>query len=147
MLTEAGRIANRSVSSGFKDSRKRTFEEFRTFVGKVGRGLTVENAKGVDVIAFVHGEWIPNHRKNFRTVVGPGEEKTASASATKGVIGHLAKTYTMMGRTDAENPAKEEAVLSYREGYRNNLHDKGVREKRAKVMKESKVLDLVDYLT
>lgn len=53
----------------------------------------------------------------------------------------------MMGRKDAENPAKEEAVISYREGYRNDLHDNlGVREKRAKVMKESKVLDLVEYL-
>lgn len=52
-----------------------------------------------------------------------------------------------MGRKDAENPGKEECVLSYRDGYRNSLHDRGVREKRAKVMKEGKVLDLVKYLS
>jgi hypothetical protein len=147
VLTNAGRIANRSVSTGFEDARKKTFEEFRTFIGKVGRGLTVENAKGVDVVAFVHGEWIPNHRKNFQTTAGPGEEKVALASAIKGVTEHLAKSYMMMGWKDAENPAKEEAVLSYRDGYRNVLHDKGVREKRAKVIKESKVIDLIDYLS
>jgi hypothetical protein len=140
-------IANRSVSSGFEDARKRTFEEFRTYVAKVGRRLTVENAKGIDVVAFVHGKWMPNHRKNFRTTADPGEEEVASASAIKGVIGHLAQSYTMMGWKDAENPAKEEAVISYRDGYRNVLHDKGVREKRAKIMKESKVTDLVEYLT
>lgn len=78
--------------------------------------------------------------------MGKGETKVASASAIKGVISHLAKNYTMMGRKDMENPAKEESVLSYREGYRNDLHDRGVREKRAKVMKEGKVIDLVEYL-
>jgi hypothetical protein len=52
----------------------------------------------------------------------------------------------MMGRKDTENPAKEESVLSYREGYRNDLHDRGVCEKRAKVMKEGKVINLVEYL-
>lgn len=112
----------------------------------VGKGLTIETARGIDIIAFVHGVWIPTHRKNFWTVVGPSEEKVASASAIKGVIGQLAKSYSMMGRKDADNPAKEESVISYREGYRNNLHARGVREKRAKVMKESKVQDLVDYL-
>lgn len=80
-MADAGRIANRSVSNGFEDARKRTFEEFQGFISKVGRGLTVENVRGIDVVAFVHGEWILNHRQNFRTVVGPGEEKTASASA------------------------------------------------------------------
>lgn len=53
----------------------------------------------------------------------------------------------MMGKSDAKNPAKSEAVQSYRDGYCNKLHDRGVREKRAKVIKESKVRDLVDYLT
>jgi hypothetical protein len=117
-LADAGRIANRSVSNGFEDARKRTFEEFQGFISKVGRGLTVENARGINVVAFVHGKWIPNHRQNFRTVVGLGEEKAVSASALQGVIGHLAKSYAMMGRKDAENPAKEKAVISYCEGYR-----------------------------
>jgi hypothetical protein len=106
---------------------------------KVGKGLNIKNAGGLGVVAFVHGEWIPSHRKNFRTIAGSGEEKVASASAIRGVIGHLAKSYSMMGRSDAENPAKTEAVQSYWDGYRNDLHNRGVREKRAKVMKESKV--------
>lgn len=79
--------------------------------------------------------------------MGNAEEKIASAASIKGVIGHLSKTYSMMGRKDADNPAKEESVSSYREGYRNTLHDQGVREKRARIMKEGKVKDLVEYLT
>lgn len=71
----------------------------------------------------------------------------ASASAIKGVIRLLSKSYTMMGRADADNLAQLEDVQSYRDGYRNDLHARGVKEKRAKVMKESKVRDLVDYLT
>jgi hypothetical protein len=147
VLKDAGRIANRSVSNGFEESRRKTFDEFKTFLRKMGNGLNVENAGGLDVVAFVHGEWIPAHRKNVQTTAGAGEEKIASASAIRGVIGHLSKSYTMMGRADADNPAKAEAVQSYWDGYWNDLHDTGVREKRAKVMKESKVWDLVDYLT
>jgi integrase len=151
VLGEAGRIAQQSVGAGFEESRRRTWEEFGQFVQNVGNGLTIKTMRGMDIIAFVQGVWIPNHRKNFRTVVGPSEEKVASASAIKGVIGQLAKSYSMMGRKDDKNPAKEESVISYREGYRNNLHSRGVREKRAKVMqvmkvKESKVNDQVDYL-
>jgi hypothetical protein len=77
---------------------------------------------------------------------GASEEKIPSASAIKGVIGHLAKSYAMKGRKDTENLAKEESVINYRDRYRNTLHDRGVREKRARVMKEGKVLDLVEYL-
>jgi integrase len=146
ILGEAGKIAKRSVSTGFEESRRKTWNEFKGFLRKVGRGLTVENAGGLDVVAFVHGEWIPQHQKNFRTTLGETGEKVASASAIKGVIGHLAKSYTMLGRQDGENPAKAECVTSYRDGYRNELHDRGVREKRAKIMKESKVNDLIEYL-
>jgi hypothetical protein len=123
VLGEAERIANRSASSGFEESRRKTFDEFKTFLKKVGNGLNVENAGGIDVVAFVHGEWMPAHRKNFRTTAGAGEEKVASASAIRGVIGHLAKSYSMMGKSDAENPAKSEAVQTYRDGYRNDLHN------------------------
>lgn len=144
-LGEAGRIANKSVSSEFEDTRKRTFEEFSGFVGRVGQGLTVENARGIDVLAFVHGCWIPNHRNRCRTFSGTGE-KIPSAAAIKAVIQHIAKSYAMLGRTDADNPGKEEAVRNYREGYRNELHASGVKEKRARVFKESKVTDLVAYL-
>jgi hypothetical protein len=146
VLEEAGQVAKRSVSTGFEEARRKTWEESEAFLAKVGRGLTVETARGLDVVAFVHGEWIPGHRKNFRTTMGPSEEKVASASAIKGVIGHIAKSYTMLGRKDDENPAKEESVTSYWDGYRNDLHDKGVREKRAKIMKEAKVFDLMEYL-
>lgn len=52
----------------------------------------------------------------------------------------------MKGRRDEENPAKQESVRSYCEGYRNRLHAEGVREKRAKVFKEGKVEDLIAHL-
>jgi integrase len=146
VLGEAGKIAKRSVSTAFEESRRKTWGKFEGFLQKVGRNVTVENAGGLDVVAFVHGEWIPQHQKNFRTTLGEAGEKFASASAIKGVIGHLAKSYTMLGRQDGENPAKSEYITSYRDGYMNELHDRGVREKRARVMKESKVVDLIEYL-
>jgi hypothetical protein len=133
VLGEAGRIANRSVSSGFEESRRKTFDEFKTFLKKVGNGLNTENAGGSDVVAFIHGEWISTHRRNFRTTAGAGKEKVASASAIRGVIGHLAKSHSMMEKSDAENPATSEAVQSYRDRYRNDLLDRGVQEKRAKL--------------
>jgi hypothetical protein len=147
VLKDAGEIANRTVGKGYEESRRKTWAEFEAFTQKIGRGLTIETARGIDVVAFVHGEWIPKHTKNCRTTVGSAEEKVPSASAIKGMIGHLAKSYAMIGRKHAENPAKEESVTSYRDGYRNSLHDRGVREKRAKIMKEGKVLGLVEYLS
>jgi hypothetical protein len=52
----------------------------------------------------------------------------------------------MLGYTDASNPAKTECAKNYRDGYRNKLHDQGVREQRAKVIKPGKVADLVAYI-
>jgi integrase len=52
----------------------------------------------------------------------------------------------MLGYTDAKNPAKTESVKNYRDGYRNRLHDQGVREQRANVMKPGKVADLAAYV-
>lgn len=53
----------------------------------------------------------------------------------------------MLGfQSDEENPAKAEVVRNYRDGYRAEMRERGVREKRAKVMPESKVNELVEYL-
>lgn len=117
VLGEARLIAQKSVSTEFEERRKKTWAEYEAFVQKVGQGLSVETARGIDVIAFVHGDWIKKHSKNCRTTIGKEEKKVPSASAIEGVISQLAKTYSMMGRADAENPAKEESVLSYKKGY------------------------------
>jgi integrase len=98
--------------------------------------LSVDNASDLDVIAFVQGIWIPTHVEKCRTVVETEGEKVASASAIKGVTQHIAKSYNMLGFADGDNPAKQESVKSYCEGYRVTLKSKGVREKRAKVFKE-----------
>jgi hypothetical protein len=144
-LNEAAVIASESVSKSFEASKRRTAEEFEEFLEKIGRGVGLESASDLDVIAFVQGWWLPAHLKNCRTMSGKGE-KVASASSVKGVIQHLAKTYSMRGRRDQDNPAKQESVRSYCEGYRNRLHAEGVREKRAKVFKEGKVEDLIAHL-
>jgi integrase len=62
------------------------------------------------------------------------------------VIQHLFKSYNMLGFTDGDNPAKQESVKSYCEGYRMTLKAQGVREKLAKVFKEEKVIALSTYL-
>jgi integrase len=134
------------VSKGFEESRQKTFAEFETFVATMGHGLSAEYASNLDVIAFVQGYWIPTHKRNCRTKLEENGEKVASASAVKGVIQQLSKSYSMLGRRDETNPAKQESVRSYCEGYRNWLRGQGVREKRAKVFKEQKGEDLVNYL-
>lgn len=143
-LEEGGRLCRKAVSGGFEDERRKTFSEFGEFLTSIG--CEVEAAEGLDVVAFVQGWWLKNHQKNFRTRVGVDGEKVASASAVKAVIGHIAKSYSVMGVSDERNPAKCEAVRSYREGYRVDLRERGVREKRAKVMPKSKVEQLVAYL-
>jgi integrase len=145
-LTEAARMASFSVSKGFEESRQKTFGEFEAFLGSIGHGLSSEHASDLDVIAFVQGHWLPVHKENCRTRMGEGGEKVASASAVKGVIQQISKSYSILGRSDEENPAKQESVRSYCEGYRCWLREQGVREKRAKVFKEEKVEDLIAYL-
>ncbi|GAQ93491.1 putative DNA breaking-rejoining enzymes [Klebsormidium nitens] len=144
-LQEGGVISRKSVSEGFEDSRQKTFQEFVEFLGSVGCE-NVREASGADVIAFVQGWWLVSHRGNFRTQAPGSSEKVASVSAVKGVITQIAKSYSMLGVCDDQNPAKTEAVRSYREGYRVMLREQGVREKRAKIMPEEKVTALVEYL-
>jgi hypothetical protein len=143
-LGEASQIANWSVSKGFEESRRKTFLKFIDFLGRVGHGKRVENASGLDVVAFVHGIWISKHRDQCRIVAGG--ERVASTSAIKGVIQHIAKSYSMLGFTDESNPAKTKCAKNYRDGYRNKLHDQGVREQRAKVIKPGKICDLASYI-
>lgn len=145
-LTEAAKIAGYTVSQGFEDSRQKTFGEFEEFLLRIGHGLSVESASDLDVIAFIQGHWLPAHKENCRTRLEEDGEKVASASAVKGTIQQIAKSFSMLGRSDECNPAKQESVRSYCEGYRNWLRVQGVREKRAKVFKEGKVTELIEYL-
>jgi integrase len=105
-----------------------------------------QTATDLDVIAFMQGAWIPGHVEKCRTRTETEGEKVASASAVKGIVQHLSKSYSMLGFQDGEDPAKQESAKSYTEGYRFWLKEKGVREKRAKVMSEQKVEHLVEYL-
>jgi hypothetical protein len=63
VLGEAAGIAGRSVSRGFEESRRKTMGEFQDFVGLLGHGKRLENATGLDVVAFVHGFWISMHKE------------------------------------------------------------------------------------
>lgn len=142
-LQGAAGIANRGVSEGFEDGRRRTWGEFEEFCGHVG--IDASRAADVDVLAFVHGYWLPRHVGACRTF-GSNGEKVASASAVKAVLAHIGKSFSMLGRRSEDNPVQSESVRSYRECYRNWLHDCGVREKRAKVFSEGKVTDLLRWL-
>ncbi|GAQ90235.1 hypothetical protein KFL_006170030 [Klebsormidium nitens] len=82
-----------------------------------------------------------------RKEVLPSTGKTvASASAVKGVVKDLTKTYTLLGYAGHENPAKSEAVKSFRDGYERYLHDEGVKVQRAKVFTEAKLDALLAFL-
>lgn len=74
-------------------------------------------------------------------------QPVASASAVKGVVKDLSKSYRLLGFEGASNPARSELVKSYRDGYGNALHQDGVKVKRAKVFSEDKLNRLVAFLT
>jgi hypothetical protein len=85
-LTEGAAIADQSMSIEFEDGRRKTWCEFLEFLNNVGRGMSVENACNLDVIAFVQGIWTPAHVDKCRTRTEKGGEKVASMSAVKGVV-------------------------------------------------------------
>lgn len=74
-------------------------------------------------------------------------QSVASASAVRGVVKDISKSYTLLGFEGPSNPARSELVKSYRDGYGNLLHQQGVKVQRAKVFSESKLNALVEYLT
>jgi integrase len=92
------------------------------------------------------GDWLPRHSGNCRTVLPATGQTVASASAVKGVVKDLSKTYTLLGFEGNKNPAKSEVVKSFRDGYAKLLQDEGVRVQRAKVFTEQKLDALLAYL-
>ena len=145
-LTEFGTMAERKVTAEANRSRKRTTEEFAAFLGRNPYGVSVETATAADVGAFIVGDWIPRHSGNCRTVLPATGQVVASASAVKGVVKDLSKTYTLLGFSGHENPAKSEAVKSFRDGYERHLHEEGVKVQRAKVFTEAKLDALLAFL-
>jgi hypothetical protein len=103
-----GRIAEMKVSTETNNGRKRTFEEFSAFLQSNPFGVTVETATAADVGAFIVGDWIPRHSQNCRTVLPSSGKSVASASAVKGVVKHLSKTYNLLGLPNGHNPARSE---------------------------------------
>jgi integrase len=146
-LQAIGRIADLKMTKEVKDGRKRTFSEYHRFLAQNPFGITMATAGPEDVAAFIHSEWIPNHSGNCRTIVPETGQPVASASAVKGVVKDISKSYRLLGYEGASNPARSELVKSYRDGYGNMLHQHGVRVKRAKVFSEEKLNALVAFLT
>jgi hypothetical protein len=127
------------------DSRKRTFGEFQEFLAKDPFGVSVATASPKDVAAFIHSEWLPNHSGSCRTILPQTGQPVASASAVRGVVKDISKSYTLLGFDGAKT--RSELMKSYRDGDGNLLHHQGVKVQRAKVFSESKLDVLVAYLT
>jgi integrase len=108
--------------------------------------VTVETATATDVGAFIVGDWLPHQSGNCRTVLSATGQTVASASAVKGVVKDMSKTYTFLGFEGNKNPAKLEAVKSFRDGYARYLQNEGVRVQRAKVFTEQKLDALLAFL-
>jgi integrase len=129
------------------DSRKRTFSEYQEFLAKNPFGGTAATASPQDVAAFIHSEWLSNHSGNCRTVLPQTGQPVASASAVRGFVKDISKSYTLLGFEGASNPARSKLVKSYRDGYGNLLHQQGVKVQRAKVFSKAKLNAFVSYLT
>jgi hypothetical protein len=140
-------IADLKTTKEMNASRRRTFLKYQEFLAKNPFGVTVDTATPEDVAAFIHSEWLPNHSGNCRTVLPQTGQPIASASAVRGEVKDISKSYTLLGFEGASNPARSELVKSYRDGYGNLLHQQGVKVQRAKVFSEAKLNPLVDYLT
>lgn len=106
----------------------------------------METATAEDVGAFVWTDWMPRHSQSCRTVLPATGARVASASAVKGVVKNLSKSYTLLGFEGRQNPAKAEIVKSFRDGYERMLHQEGVRVQRAKVFPVEKLDALLAHL-
>jgi integrase len=146
-LRAVGQVADMKTTKETNVSRKRTFGEFQKFLAQNPFGVSVETAGPEDVAAFIHSDWIPNHNGNCKTILPQTGQPVASASAVKGVVKDLSKSYRLLGFEGASNPARSELVKSFRDGYGNLLHQQGVKVNRAKVFSEEKLNTLVAYLT
>jgi hypothetical protein len=145
-LRAIGEIADLKTTKETNDSRKRTFDEYQRFLAQNPFGISVATATPEDVAAFIHSDWIPNHSGSCRTVLPQTGQPVALASAVRGVVKDISKSYRLLGFEGESNPARSELVKSYRDGYGNLLHHQGVKVKRAKVFSEEKLNTLVDYL-
>jgi hypothetical protein len=67
-LQAVGQIADMKTTKETNESRKRTFDEYQRFLARNPFGVTVDTASPEDVAAFIHSEWIPNHRGSCRTM-------------------------------------------------------------------------------
>lgn len=146
-LRAVGEIADLKTTKETNESRKRTFDEYQRFLAQNPFGLTVGTASPEDVAAFIHSDWIPNHSGNCRTILPQTGRPVASASAVRGVVKDISKSYRLLGFEGESNPARSELVKFYRDGYGSMLHHHGVKVKRAKVFSEEKLNALVDFLT
>jgi hypothetical protein len=86
-----------------------------------------------------HGRFPTTVETVRKSCLGTVSPWLASASAVKGVVKDLSKSYRLLGFEGASNPARSELVKSYQDGYRNMLHQEGVKVKRAKVFSEEKL--------
>jgi hypothetical protein len=86
----------------------------------------VGTATAADVGAFIVGDWLLHHSGSCQTVLPATGRTVASASVVKGVVKDLSKTYMLLGFEGNKNPAKSEAVKSFRDGYARYLQDEGV---------------------
>jgi integrase len=145
-LDQFGAIAERKVSAAANHGRNRTLQEFSAFLSRNPFGVTVETATAADVGAFIVGDWLPRHSGNCRTTLPATGQTVASASAVKGVVKDLLKTYTLLGFEGNKIPTKAEAVKSFRDGYAKYLQDEGVRVQRAKIFTEQKLDALLAYM-
>jgi hypothetical protein len=145
-MGDLARIADMKTTEGTTNGRKRTFEEFQEFLQRNPFGVTVETATPEDVGAFLLTDWMPRHSQSCRTVVPSTGARVASASAVKGVVKNLSKSYTLLGFEGGQNPAKAEVIKSFRDGYERMLHQEGVRMQRAKVFSVAKLDALLVHL-
>jgi integrase len=145
-MGDLARIADMKTTEGTTNGRKRTFKEFQEFLQRNPFGVTVETATPEDVGAFLLTNWMPRHSQSCRTVVPSTGAKVASASAVKGVVKNLSKSYTLLGFEGRQNPAKAEVIKSFRDGCERMLHQEGVRVQRAKVFPVAKLDALLAHL-
>lgn len=146
-LERVGAIAQRSTSSEFEASRRKTFDEFKEFLALTRRsGVSVMSAQPEDVCVFVEGYWRSKHQGNFRAADQQTGERLPSSSAIKNVLQYLSSSFEMLGRTGSENPVKGEIVRRYRDGHKRILYESGIKPKKAVVFEETKFNQLVEHL-
>lgn len=129
------------------DAREKVAREFADWLRKCNLGISLHTASPDDVVVFMERCYFANHHGR------DGAAAPCSSSAVKSALGHLCRSFALLGRegawdaaTRCGNPCESEVVRNYRSGYFRQRDAAGDLPLAARPLVSSKLHSLVTAL-